>query len=155
MVFFDRSKNYKFIGDHMPPKSVAEQWNQSRWRKLPLIGRPVQFRFYAQCEPCSLKQGKILGKAQSRISRSLPTSVRGDKLQEAGGTRAKSYFHGWKPRINHLTGGVLGGMTVVGASDSEIAAGNPDRYLELERTIVRATRSITDRVEGFFKGITR
>lgn len=88
-----------FVGDHMPPKSVAAQMNKVWWRRLLLCSsRPVQYRFYPQCVSCSSKQGSLLSAATSRNVRNL-----------AGvGGGQQSYFHGWQPRLYHGTGMALG-----------------------------------------------
>ena len=43
--------SFKFVGDHMPPKSVAEQMNKSWLRRIGLL-KKVKYRFYPQCVNC-------------------------------------------------------------------------------------------------------
>lgn len=117
--------NFKFVADHMPPKSVAEQMNAT-WIRKYLLGK-VPFRFYPQCVDCSNAQGSILSKAQQSTSRLLPSFQRAAKLSQAGGGTT-AHYHGLRPRINHLTGGVLAGITVVGATDRQIQTGNRGRF---------------------------
>jgi len=118
------TRKAKFVGDHMPPKSVALQAN-ARWYNR-LLNRQVNFRFYPQCIKCSSKQGSILSAAvQQQIKRNL---------SQAGGG-ANAHFHGLRPRLHHLTGGVIAGITVVGASDGDIQKGNPRRYQALQKQI--------------------
>lgn len=103
----------KFVGDHMPPKSVAKRWND-HWlrRRLFLFKRPVQFRFYPQCVSCSNRQGSILSAAMRRRS---PISGAANSLIRKGANSRSSayYFHGWRPRLYHGTGGVLAGKAML------------------------------------------
>ena len=57
-------------------------------------------------------------------------------MKDAGGGQA-AHFHGFRPRINHLVGGVLAAATVAGASDTEIAHGNSKRLELWQRRIER------------------
>ena len=135
----------RFVGDHMPPKSVAEQMNQSWMRRLGLLPR-VNFRFYPQCVNCSNTQGSILSKATHQLkatgffSGRHSSTVKAATLKEAGGG-VMAHFHGWRFRVNHLTGGVLAGTTVMGATHREITQGNPKRLdrwqRKVEKTIQR------------------
>ncbi len=68
-------------------------------------------------------------------------------MKEAGGGQT-AHFHGFRPRLNHLTGGVLASAIVVGARDSEIADGNPKR-LELWQ------RRIEKRIENAIQRFTK
>jgi hypothetical protein len=133
--------NFKFVADHMPPKSVAEQMNAT-WIRTYLLGK-VPFRFYPQCVDCSNVQGSILSKAQQSTSRLLPSFRRAAKLSDAGGGRT-AHNHGLRPRINHLAGGVLAGVTLVGATDREIQAGSRDRFQKAQR-----------RVEGWIRDVEK
>jgi hypothetical protein len=132
-MFFKSSKSpttnkvFRFVGDHMPPKSVAKQMDKTWLRRIGLLPK-VRFRFYPQCVTCSSVQGSVLSKAGSN----LVTSMEG-----AGGGRT-AYFHGLRPRINHLTGGVLAGTVVVGATNNEITKGNSKR-LERWQTWIEST----------------
>lgn len=126
-MLFSRVGKNKFVGDHMPPKSVAEQMNKSWLRRLKLLPR-VQFRFYPQCVNCSNTQGSILSKASNNAKNSLlPSWVKAANLERAGGGRA-AHFHGLRFRVNHLAGGMLAGTTVVGATKAEVAKGNKKRF---------------------------
>jgi hypothetical protein len=133
--------HFKFVGDHMPPKSVAEQMNAT-WIRKYLLGK-VPFRFYPQCVDCSNAQGSILSKAQQSTSRLLPSFRRAAELSGSGGGRT-AHYHGLRPRINHLTGGVLAGATVLGATDREIQTGNRDRFQDVQR-----------RVEGWIRDVEK
>lgn len=100
------SSGQLFVGDHMPPRAVARQYNRQWWRKL--FGKPVQYRFYPQCTSCSSRQGSLLGQAvadlqkeRSRFWKRIPD------LSHAGGGR-HAHCHGFRPRLHHLTGGVIG-----------------------------------------------
>jgi hypothetical protein len=55
-----------------------------------------------------------------------------------------AHFHGLRFRMNHLAGGVLAGATVVGATNKDIAKGNPKRFQNMQR-----------RIEGVVKQATR
>jgi len=137
-------KTYRFVGDHMPPKSVAKHMNDMWLRKVGLLPK-VQFRFYPQCVTCSNSQGSILSKAGSN-PQGLSSKTMALSMKEAGGGQT-AHFHGFRPRINHLAGGVVAASIAVGASASEIADGNPKR-LELwqrriERRIKNAIQDIT------------
>lgn len=122
------SQSVGFHADHMPPKSVANEMNKT-WLRSKGILREVQFRFYPQCVHCSKAQGSILKQATSQVNKSighLSSTARAAFLKNAGGG-TKAHFHGLKFRMNHLTGAVLAGTTVIGASDREIRNGNPKR----------------------------
>jgi hypothetical protein len=123
---------HKFVADHMPPKSVAELMNQSWVRRVGIL-RKVKFRFFPQCTNCSNTQGYVLGKASSQVWK-LPSYLRAGKLRQSGGGRL-SHFHGLRFRVNHITGAVVAGATVVGATDREITKGNPKRFASMERQI--------------------
>lgn len=88
-----RWRTMYFVGDHMPPKSVAMEKIKQRgiWRIL-LPTKRTSFRFYPQCTICSNKQGGMLARAIHK--------------HKAGGG-SNSYFHGWRPRLFHWTGGVV------------------------------------------------
>eukprot|EP00536_Pseudo-nitzschia_multiseries_P003840 jgi/Psemu1/302204/fgenesh1_kg.61_\ len=117
-------KTYRFVGDHMPPKSVAEHMNNRWYRTMGLWPR-VKFRFYPQCVSCSNTQGSVLSKTGRSLGR-LPKNSWASAMKGAGGGNT-AHFHGFTPRIYHLVGGILAATTVVGASDAEIARGNPRR----------------------------
>lgn len=106
---FTPSSTARFVGDHMPPKAVAEQWNQHWHRRL--LRWKTQFKFYPQCVPCSQKQGSLLSAAVRGSSSSHRSLVR------VGG-RANAYFHGWRPRTWHWTGGILAAATVTTTSSN-------------------------------------
>ena len=132
-------KTYRFVGDHMPPKSVAKHMDDVWLRRIGLLPK-VKFRFYPQCVSCSNEQGSILSKAGSNLN-GLPRRLRASSLKEAGGGRT-AHFHGFRPRINHLAGGMLAATTVVGASDKEIADGNSKRLERWQRKIENIIRRI-------------
>jgi len=133
-----RSGSFQFVGDHQPPKAVAEQMN-ARWMRR-LFGRKVAFRFFPQCVDCSSIQGSLLSAATNQLrSSSFFTKRRSVNLQLAGGG-ANAYNHGLRPRLNHLAGGVLGAAAVVGASPADLIDGNLWRYANLHRRVDRWTR---------------
>jgi hypothetical protein len=110
-----------------------------RWYNQ-LIGRKVQFRFYPQCKVCSNRQGSILSAAiQQQKGRAI-------NLAKAGGGRS-AHFHGFRPRLNHLAGGVVAGVTVVGATNDEILEGNPRRYRDLHRRTEKFVKSFSFKKE--------
>jgi len=92
----------RFVGDHMPPKSVAAQMDRVWYRKW--LGRTTKFRFYPQCVPCSNKQGSLLSAATRRVGKTKHAA----SLAHVG----DAYFHGWRPRVFHLTGGVVAAAAV-------------------------------------------
>jgi hypothetical protein len=116
----------KFVGDHMPPKAVANQLNQQWHRRL--LGRTVSFRFFPQCVPCSSKQGGILAKASAQAF-----TQRINLSGSGGGSQA--YFHGFRPRPNHLAGGAIAALAVVGAAEEDIMDGNRWRYASLHKKL--------------------
>jgi hypothetical protein len=135
------------VGDHMPPKSVAEQMNKTWLRRLGVLPK-VQFRFYPQCVTCSNTQGSILSKATHQLKAKsllsngrLSSMAKANALKDAGGG-TMAHFHGWRFRINHLTGTVVAGTTVVGASDREIAKGNPKRLERWQGNIEAVLRQV-------------
>jgi hypothetical protein len=121
----------KFHGDHMPPKSVANQMNQQWIRKW--LGRPVSFRLFPQCVPCSNTQGGILSKASNLLM------TQRTNLSGAGGG-SQAYFHGFSPRPNHLAGGAIAAVAVVGAAEEDIMDRNRWRYASLQRRAVKRVR---------------
>lgn len=131
--------SFRFVGDHMPPKSVAERLNRRLHRRL--LGWRVPFRFYPQCRDCSSVQGSILSKAtfEMRQSKGLFSRNRLDLSD------APSYFHGWRPRIYHLTGGVLGATAVVGADNADILSGSRFRYARLHEQVEMRIRDAHQR----------
>ena len=96
------SRSHSFVGDHMPPKSVAAQMNARWWRRR-LLRRTVPYRFYPQCVTCSSQQGSLLSSGVSH------------KLQRLGGVGGgrEAYFHGFRPRLYHGAGLALGVATLV------------------------------------------
>ena len=130
-------KTFRFVGDHMPPKSVAKHMNDTWLRRIGLLPK-VKFRFYPQCVSCSNAQGSILSKAGSNLGAGLSSKLRATIMKEAGGGKT-AHFHGFRPRIYHLAGGVLAATTIVGASDKEISNGNSKR---LERWQTRIENTI-------------
>jgi len=154
-MLFSRG-SFKFVGDHMPPKSVATAMNRRLHRRL--MGWKVAFRFYPQCRDCSSVQGSILSKAtfEMRNQSKGPFSIitRKNRLLDLGDS--PSYFHGWRPRINHLAGGVLGAVAVVGADDADIISnGSRFRYAvlheEVEYWAHRAGRWISKTSGGYVR----
>lgn len=139
-----RFGKHRFVGDHMPPKSVAVQMNTSWLRRLGLLPK-VQFRFYPQCANCSNTQGSILSKASNDIASKslLPSFLKAISLERAGGGKA-AHFHGLRFRASHLAGGLLAAATVVDASDSDVSNGNKKRF-----------KSYTGGVEEIFTASTR
>jgi hypothetical protein len=133
------NKSFRFVGDHMPPKSVAEYMNKSLLRRLGILPK-VQFRFYPQCVSCSNIQGSILSKATHQLKSTkggfgpFSSMLKASTLQGAGGG-SSSHFHGWRFRINHLAGSAIAASIVVGASDKEIAKGNPQRLKQWQDSI--------------------
>jgi hypothetical protein len=103
-----------FIGDHQPPKSVANQLNQQFIRRL--FGFKVPFRFYPHCAACSNKQGGILASATFDLAKAkswnqwfktLATpKLNIQSLRSAGGGK-NAYVHGLQPRLHFLTGGIV------------------------------------------------
>ena len=146
----------RFVGDHMPPKSVAEQMNKAWYRRLNIVPK-VQFRFYPQCVNCSNTQGSILSKATNALSSSSSLASSSSKspiihlfsksgrnasiLKDAGGGSAISHFHGGRFRINHLTGGVLAGTIVLGnPTQKEVRNGNPERFKSYQHLLQNKIR---------------
>jgi len=123
------NKKFRFVGDHMPPKSVAKHMNKTWLRRIGLLPK-IKFRFYPQCVSCSNMQGSILSKSSSTLNHGngkISSKARAIILKQSGGGKS-AYYHGLTPRINHLTGGVLAGSIVIGAADKEISSGNSERF---------------------------
>jgi hypothetical protein len=97
-----RTNGPKFHGDHIPPVSVARQLNDRWYRRW--FGLKVSQRFYPQCRNCSNKQGGLLSRAVNAGSRNL----------RAVGGGVESHFHGIRPRIGHMTGGVVAVLSISG-----------------------------------------
>lgn len=133
-----------FIGDHMPPLSIAEKWNTSWYRKLGIWPK-IRYRFYPHCAKCSQNQSTVLRIAGKKVQSALHATAKASFLHAAGSGR-QSFFHGNRPRLNHLAGGILGGLTVVGTTDREVAMGNRARFQRLERRVSQ----VLNRAKGFF-----
>jgi hypothetical protein len=125
---WQRIDTHQFVGDHMPPKSVADQMNRAVWRRM--TGRKVSFRFYPQCVVCSSKQGSLLSAATQRMNNNSALRI---KLANVGGGH-QAHHHGWRPRISHLTGGVIAGAALI---DPDLA------------TIEKWSRQAGHRVQSF------
>jgi hypothetical protein len=150
-MLLPNGRTFKFVGDHMPPKSVAEEMNRT-WIRRSGLWRKVQYRFFPQCANCSNTQGSILSKAgQINAKGLMPSFVRAANLKQAGGGRM-AYFHGLRFRTNHLAGGVLAWATVVGATNKEIAKGNPQRFQNMQRRIEGVVKQ---GIEGVVNQATR
>lgn len=108
-------QSFRFVSDHMPPKAVAEQIN-NRWYNR-LLQTKLKYRFYPQCITCSTKQGQILSKATQELKKHHFTNRMVPNLSQAGGG-TNAHMHGLRFRINHLTGGILASMSLVGISDT-------------------------------------
>ena len=113
----------QFVGDHMPPKSVAQRLENSFWYRL--FRKTVNYRFYPQCMRCSSKQGSLLSKAAAGLRIGRRAALR---LAAVGGSRAASYNHGWQPRFNHLTGALLGAIATVSVHPADLEDENRWRY---------------------------
>ena len=129
-----------FIADHMPPKSVAAKMNESWLRRTGILGK-VKYRFYPQCESCSSKQGGTLSKAGREVNFKLSKSQQAREMKAAGAGR-NAHFHGLRPRKAHLVGGLVGGLTVVGATDRDISRGNPKRFQRIETRVRRTSNTL-------------
>jgi hypothetical protein len=101
---------HQFVGDHMPPKSVADQMNRAAWRRI--LHRKVSFRFYPQCIVCSSKQGSLLSAAAQHNSNNKYSPFRIVQLAGVGGGH-QAHFHGWRPRLSHLAGGVVAAAALI------------------------------------------
>jgi hypothetical protein len=138
-------KTVEFVGDHMPPKSVADQLNQRFYRRL--LNMKVSFRFYPQCTVCSDRQGSLLSQATAALRKHQADKVASSFLKLGGkaggsggpslpslaastaGCSKSSCFHGWKFRFHHLTGGIVAAATVVNVDhDDDISDGNQRRF---------------------------
>jgi hypothetical protein len=140
--FFSREA-FRFVGDHQPPKAIAEQLNRRLHRRL--LNWKVSYRFFPQCRDCSSIQGGILSKAT--LDMKSANSQSAFFAQVRGGP---SYFHGWRPRIYHWTGAVVGSMAVVGASDSALDQGSVENYKQLQRRIDQLRFESMDKLRDWF-----
>lgn len=137
------NKNTQFIGDHMPPQSVAKQMNAKWFRRW--FGSTVMQRFYPHCNKCSNRQGSILSVAVNK--------AKGPSLWRAGGGK-NAYFHGFVPRIGHLAGGVIAAATVVGSDGDEVlrnGGGNRWRFFEWQRNFEDSCCELREYIERFQK----
>ena len=131
----------KFHGDHIPPVSVAKQWNERWYRKT--LGWKVNQKFYPQCRDCSNKQGGLLGKA---------VNAGHTNLHSVGGG-GESYFHGWRVRVGHLAGGIVAVTTVGddGVDVKDIVIASRERIRRLRDWFVDAGLELKDRFESWWK----
>jgi hypothetical protein len=133
----------------MPPKSVADQMNRQLLRRL--LGRKVQFRFYPQCVKCSSRQGSLLSTATQQLKdRSIwRGGGKATYLQRAGGG-SNAHYHGFRPRLYTLAGGVVAATAVVGLDAT--AASSRDRYqlwqTNIERIAKQTYSAMRDKVNG-------
>jgi hypothetical protein len=95
-----------------------------------MLNHKVKFRFYPQCVDCSNVQGGILSFAVGNNSNHLAGA--------GGGKLAK--FHGLRFRPFSLAGGVIAAVTVVDATDSDIAQGNRRRYRKMQDQLESLSR---------------
>jgi hypothetical protein len=124
MIQHSSRSSIKFVSDHMPPKAVAEQMNQLWYRKL--FGKHVQFRFYPQCINCSSIQGSLLSKATQQLKRYRLSSfiLRNTKRKamvdflSQSGSGSNAYIHGYRPRLYHLTGGIISAIATYRITDT-------------------------------------
>ena len=124
--FWERKGPATFVGDHMPPRSVAEQINKQLHRRL--FNWKVQYRFYPQCTDCSSTQGGLLAKATSALQKHPRLGRRAHFLASAGGGK-QAYNHGHKFRWNHLAGGFVGGLETHGGTRWDVCENdNQQRY---------------------------
>jgi hypothetical protein len=121
----------RFHGDHVPPVSVARQLDGRWYRRW--SGLKVRQMFYPQCRSCSNRQGGLLSRAVSAGHRNL---------RAAGGGRGESHFHGRRPRIGHMTGGVVAVLSVGGGG------GGDGDAADFARSSRDRVRSIQDWIEG-------
>ena len=141
MLFRRSNTAVKFVSDHMPPKAVAEQMNERWYRNV--FGLQVPYRFYPQCINCSTKQGSILSQATQELrkyhqSSSLLKVFQKNKftdLSQAGGG-SNAYIHGLRPRIFHLTGGILAGIATYRTS-STVASGKKKTQQQSQEDIAK------------------
>ena len=136
------SRARSFVGDHMPPKSVAEQ--MMRRRKFFGLGRwQVRFRFFPQCVDCSGKQGGILSKATQELKTNRKAMRRLHKMP------GNSYFHGWRFRpVPHLAGVAVASAAIVGASPADIEDENRNRYAGVHEELERNIRDSWKKTKG-------
>lgn len=129
----DNSKKIIFHGDHIPPVSVAKQINSLWYNRI--IGRTVAQKFYPQCTICSNKQGGLLSRAVNSGHRNL----------HVVGGGSESYFHGWRMRVGHFTGGVVAAVSTVGVAGNDDNDKNDD---DEEAVAVMLVQSSRDRVRS-------
>lgn len=126
-----------FHADHMPPNALVKQHQKERERRIiyrivsklfPFISfsfssQPIKQRFYPQCVDCSNKQGKILSKGMQSIHnnniRKTSLSSSSFKYLKRTGGGKNAHFHGTRFRFAHLAGGVIGGVSVYGATEDK------------------------------------
>eukprot|EP00956_Cyclotella_meneghiniana_P000196 scaffold261_cov58-Cyclotella_meneghiniana.AAC.9 len=115
----------KFHGDHIPPVSVAKQWNDRWYRKA--LGW----------------KGGLLGKA---------VNAGHNNLHSVGGG-GESYFHGWRVRVGHLTGGIVAVTTVGddGVDVKDIVIASRERIRMLRDWFVDAGLELKNRFESWWK----
>lgn len=148
MLFVKKLKGAcKFHADHMPPQSVVECMNKNFVRRL--LNVSVKQRFYPQCITCSNKQGGILSKATKSIQsgnkkytffswKKGPVQT----LMDAGGGQ-EAYFHGLRFRFSHLTGFLLGALTVVDTDVKDVMGkGNEQRFKSIQDQVVTRIKTL-------------
>lgn len=138
----------QFVGDHMPPRSVAQQLETSLWYRF--LRRKVHYRFYPQCIQCSNKQGSLLSKASAALQ-TRRGSAAARRLAAVGGDRAASYNHGWQPRLAHWSGGILAAIAVVNTQPADLVDENRWRYAQwqddLTDLVYRKEQQVQQQIE--------
>jgi len=126
--FYRFLSKVKFHADHMPPRSVARQMNESWFRKL-LFRSEVKQRFYPQCSSCSNIQGSLLGTASGQIRQGIIKN-----LSRVGGGK-EAYYHGMRLRMEHFAGFLVSAVTVWDSRDLEVIKGNKKRFEMLQKKL--------------------
>ena len=119
----------------MPPNEIAIQENKTLYRRL--LRRPIQQRFYPQCQPCSNRQGGLIGQGKKNFNKVRRASLRAQMLKKSGGG-LNAHMHGLRPRIQSMTGGLISMATIYKAKDVDIlghGGGNRRRFDEWQSVI--------------------
>jgi len=92
-----------FVGDHIPPNSVIQQFKQQNAKQLhrrmfKFARHNIKQHFFPQCKSCSSTQGGILA---TGVNQNL------GNLRSLGGLGSASHFHGLRFRLSHALPGAI------------------------------------------------
>lgn len=141
-----------YVGDHMPPRVVAERTTMALrkrpWliRKLLPTPRSISFRFYPQCPTCSSTQGSILAHAVEDVH-----GVKRFAQHQLHKLKNNAHFHGWKMKPTHFGTGAVIAWTAVhpDVDEDDWKDGNRQRYYQWHQQFKKGIVDICKQLPQF------